>query len=66
MTNKEISSKALNIIMLNQRFQTKEIDSRYLLSDLDTIMNNMSLEDLLILGCALTFIADETEKTCKK
>lgn len=66
MTNKEISNKAIEIIKLNQLYISNNIQMHSMGYELDTIMKDMSLEDLLILGCTLSTLADSTERTLQK
>lgn len=63
MTNKEISSRAASIIALNQQYFSNDISSKTLVKGLDKEMKDMSLEDLLVLGCALTFLSEQKNST---
>ena len=66
MTNREISDKAFEIIKLNQQYMSNQIKAQSMGYELDTIMKDMPLEDLLVLGCALTYITEQTERTLQK
>lgn len=59
MTDEKISSAALNIVTLNQKYFANNISTKNFVKNLDTTMKDMSLEDLLILGCALTFLSEQ-------
>lgn len=63
MTDEKISSAALNIVTLNQKYFTNSISTKNFVRNLDTTMKDMSLEDLLILGCALTFLSEQKADT---
>lgn len=58
MTNEEISATIKNIIELNQQYYNNEINTKKMLVNLEKEMKEMSAEDLLVLGCALTFISE--------
>lgn len=58
MTNEEISATIKNIIELNQQYYNDEINTKKMLVNLEKEMKEMSTEDLLVLGCALTFISE--------
>ena len=66
MTNKEISNKAIDIIRLNQMYLSNDIKIHLFKNEINEVMKDMSLEDLLILGCTLSALADNTEKTLQK
>lgn len=63
MDNKEITNIATDIISLNQKYFANEITTNHMVRELDHSMQEMSLEDLLILGCALTFISESGANT---
>ena len=66
MTNEEISATIKNIIELNQQYYNNEINTKKMLVNLEKEMKEMSTEDLLVLGCALTFISENRQKLLVK
>ena len=66
MTNEEISTTIKNIIELNQQYYNNEINTKKMLVNLEKEMKEMSAEDLLVLGCALTFISENRQKLLVK
>ena len=66
MTNEEISATIKNIIELNQQYYNNEINTKKMLVNLEKEMKEMSAEDLLVLGCTLTFISENRQKLLVK